>query len=262
MQLPMIGLGTWLLTGQECEQIVKTALNVGYRHIDTASAYDNHKAIKKGIAGFPRSELFLTSKFTMDQIDDAKIDLSVEKACNLALKELGTDYLDLYLIHWPDHHRPMARIFAAMEKLVQKGKAHQIGVCNNNIHHLQDLGSHKPSANQVEFHPYLYQKDLWHYCQERGIQLIAYRPFGKGSLIKEPTFQKIGKKHGKSGGQIILRWIIQKGIPVIPKASSESHLKENLAVFDFSLTPAEMEEIDSLNKNKRYCQPDHPEFQY
>lgn len=264
MDIPLIGLGTWLLSGDECTRVVKTALDIGYRHIDTASAYDNHADVRKGIARFPREQLFLTSKITLEEIDDDNIDASIEKGCDLALKELGTDYLDLYLIHWPNQQRPMAKMVQGMDKLIQKGKVRKIGVSNFTVHHLSDLGQDisKVSANQVEFHPYLYQNELWQYCKSHAIRLIAYRPFGKGALVKEPLFAKIGERHGKSAGQVILRWIVQKGIPVIPKASSEPHLKENFEIFDFALTQEEMGELDAINRGQRFCQPDHPEFNY
>jgi diketogulonate reductase-like aldo/keto reductase len=264
VKLPLLGLGTYELTGAEGSKIVETAIDIGYRHIDTAHVYGNHKAIKKGIKGTDRSELFITSKFTLDQIDPSKIVSSVEESCDLALKELGTDYLDLYLIHWPDRSAPMAKIFKAMEKLVKKKKILKAGVSNFTVHHLEDFaeeGCH-PAANQVEFHPYLYQKKLLDFCRENKIELIAYRPLGKKKLVKEPLFKKIGLPYEKTPAQVILRWFIQKKIPVIPKASSKKHLIENFDIFDFSLTAAEMKQIDALNQNKRFCSPDDPELQY
>jgi len=263
-KIPLIGLGTWQLRGRECTQIVRTALEMGYQHIDTAHVYENHKAIKKAIAGFDRNKLFLTSKLSLEQVDQDRIDVSVEKACNLALKELGIDFLDLYLIHWPDRAMPLSRIFQAMHRLKERGKIKEAGVSNFTIHHLQDLlqGEKRPFANQVEFHPYLYQKELLDYCQSNQIELISYRPLGKGKLLEEPLFAKIGQYHQKTGAQIILRWLIQKNIPVIPKASSKRHLQENLEIFDFSLTEQEMHQLDHLNKNIRFCGADSTEFDY
>lgn len=181
MDIPSLGLGTYDLRNKQCTKIVQEALKIGYRHIDTADVYDNHKAVGKGIHGFERSELFVTSKFFLDLINPKKVEASVLKTCNKALKELGLEYLDLYLIHWPDRTYPMSEIFKAMEKLVSSGKVRHVGVSNFTIHHLEDLHRDgcRPQANQVEFHPYLFQKSLLEYCHHHKILLIAYRPFGK-----------------------------------------------------------------------------------
>ncbi|MCI0382206.1 MAG: aldo/keto reductase [Chlamydiae bacterium] len=265
MEMALLGLGTYELQGKECTELVKKALNLGYTHIDTAHAYENHRDIAKAIAGKDRSSLFITSKFFLDFVDDSKIDKSIEESCDLALKELKTNYLDLYLIHWPNRNRPLEEILKSMQKLVANGKIRHAGVSNYTIHHLQDaldVGL-KIYANQVEFHPYLNQEDLLQFCNENGIKLIAYRPFGKGDLLKEePKFNAIGKKYNKTGGQIVLRWLVQKGIAVIPKTTSISHLKENMAIFDFELKHEDMKLIDSLNKNKRYCDTEWSEFNY
>lgn len=261
MKIPMVGLGTWELRDGECTKIVQLALELGYRHIDTAHNYGNHKAIQKAIKDFDRSQLFLTSKLALNLVDAKHVEKSVEKSCDLALEELGTDYLDLYLIHWPDRDLPMIKIYEAMENLVAKKKIKHAGVSNYTEHHLEDLGL-TPWANQVEFHPFLYQKKLWDYCKKHGIQLIAYRPFGKKLLLKEPIFEKIAKHYKKTGSQIILRWLIQKGIPAIPKASKEKHLRENLEIFDFELSGDDMQVLDHLNKDQRFCGAENPEFNY
>ncbi len=265
LKIPLIGLGTYNLLGHQCVKIIKEALAIGYRHIDTAHAYENHHAVGEGIKGFDRDKLFITSKIALEQIDDKKIFDSVEKACDKVLKELRLEYLDLYLIHWPDRKRPMIEILKAMNGLIQAGKVRHAGVSNYTIHHLQDALDAKLSvaANQVEFHPYLYQKQLLEFCNQHGVQLIAYRPLGKGELLKvEPLFAQIGEKYGKTGGQIVLRWCVQKQISVIPKASSKKHLEENFNIFDFSLSDQDMKALDHLNKNKRYCDPDWEEFNY
>lgn len=261
MKLPLLGLGTWDLRGRECTKIVKLALELGYRHIDTALNYENHEAIRQGLEGFPRDKLFITSKFALELLDSK---YSVEETCDAALEELGIDYLDLYLIHWPDRKKPMAQIFKQMEKLVEKGKIRHAGVSNFTIHHIQDLleDGCKPFANQVEFHPYLFQKDLLDYCKLQKIELISYRPLGKGALLKEPLFNKIAAHHAKSPTQIILRWLVQQEIPAIPKASSKEHLAENIDIFDFSLSPDEMKAIFSLHHNKRFCKGGNDEFNY
>jgi 2,5-diketo-D-gluconate reductase B len=266
MDLPQIGLGTWELRGEECTKVVKLALELGYQHIDTAHIYQNHQAIKKAVKGYDRNKLYITSKIALqEQVSVAKPRESVKNACEHALRELGMDYLDLYLIHRPDPGFPLDEIFLAMEDLIAHGKIVKAGVSNYNVHYLQDL--HKagctPFANQVEFHPYLYQKELLNYCNRYRIKLISFRPFGKGKLLREePLFHAIGEKYNKTGAQVILRWLIQKEIPVIPKASSKKHLLENLELFDFSLTKSEMRQLDSLHKDKRYCHPEDPVYIY
>ncbi len=267
VEIPLIGFGTWLLSGRECENAVRLALEAGYRHIDTAFHYENHNEIAKAIKGYDREKLFITSKLAigLGQIDDQSVQKSVERALDTALKELQTDYLDLFLIHYPDRDRPIEEILEAMHALVSKGKLRSPGVSNYTQHHLQDAYDRgvKVPFNQVEFHPYLYQKELLEFSLKNGTRLIAYRPFGKGQLLEdEPLFASIGKGHNKTAGQVVLRWIIQKNIPVIPKASSEDHIRENLALFDFELSNKEMAQIDGLNKNFRYCAREWNEFNY
>ncbi|NGX59739.1 MAG: putative oxidoreductase [Chlamydiae bacterium] len=266
-KIPLIGLGTYLLTGKTCTKIVEEALEIGYRHIDTAFAYQNHKEIAKAIKGFDREKLFITSKLAvgLEQINDQNIEKSVEAACDLALKELQIEYLDLLLIHWPDRTRPLEQILAAMHTLVHKEKIRFPGVSNFTKHHLQDAYDAGVAVpfNQVEFHPYLYQKELLDFGREHGTELIAYRPFGKGLLMdQDHLFAEIGKVHGKTPAQVILRWIIQKKVPVIPKASSTKHLLENFALFDFSLSSSEEAKLDAINKNCRFCETDWNEFDY
>jgi 2,5-diketo-D-gluconate reductase B len=264
MKLPLIGLGTWQLKGHECTEAVKCALEIGYRHIDTSINYENQEAIKKALKGFDRKQIFITSKFELDMLDLKKIAQSVEEICDLALKQLGTDYVDLFLIHWPHKEMPITEVFKATERLIQKGKIKKAGVSNFTLHHLENLLNDgcKPAANQVEFHPYLYQKELWEYCKAEKIQLIAYEPLGKGALVKDPVLEKIGACHHKSAVQVLLRWLVQKEIPSIPRSSSKKHLTENLAVFDFELSNQEMHEIEKLNQDKRFCDPEISEFNY
>jgi len=264
LEIPLLGLGTYDLRGEKGTQVVQQALEMGYRHIDTAHVYENHSAIGKAIQGWKRDELFITSKFRLEHVDMHSIDSSVEKLCDAALKELKTDYLDLYLIHWPDHLLPIWKVFKAMEKLVAKDKIKGAGVSNFTIHHLEDMDKEgcRPIVNQVEFHPYLYQKELWQYCLGQHITLVAYRPLGKGQLLEDPVFSEIAERYKKSGAQVILRWIVQKNIPVIPKASNEKHLRHNFEIFDFALSDIDMRLLDDLNLNKRFCKPDEKELAY
>ncbi len=264
MDVPLIGLGTYNLLGKECTKIVRAALEMGYRHIDTAHSYANHKAIGKALKTHKRDSFFLTSKLALEEVDPKNIARSVELACSRALKELETQYLDLYLIHWPDRTLDISAIFASLDDLKAKGLIRHAGVSNFTIHHLQDLArdGYHPDANQVEFHPYLYQKELLAFCKEHQISLIAYRPLGKGELLHTREVQAIAKAHEKTAAQILLRWLVQQSIPTIPKASSFAHLRENFDLFNFFLTKEEMHKLNCLNKNKRFCIADHPEFLY
>lgn len=265
VNIPLIGLGTYNLLKKECTQIVRKALHMGYRHIDTAHAYENHKAIAPALKEHERSEIFLTSKLALDEVDPKHMASSVEHACTRALKELGTDYLDLYLIHWPDRTLDLSALFASLDALKVKGYIRYAGVSNFTRHHLQDLlrdGLH-PEANQVEFHPLLNQRELLSFCRENRIELIAYRPLGKGELLHVRAIQAIATKHHKTPALILLRWLVQQRIPAIPKASSEKHLRENIAALDsFALDEEEMHAIDALDQGKRFCGEDHPEFKY
>jgi 2,5-diketo-D-gluconate reductase B len=255
--IPLLGLGTLRLCGEACISTIRKAIELGYRHIDTAPMYHNHQDVREGIAPFDRDKLFITSKYLPEQG-------CIETACDLALKELGMEYLDLYLIHWPDRAQPMEAILRTMEKLKAKGKILQFGVSNYTINHLKDMLDKgiKIPYNQVEFHPYLFQKELWDFCRKHQIQLISYRPLGKGELLTEPAFEKIGHKYQKTPAQVVLRWILQKNIPVLIKTSSEERLKENFSLFDFSLTPDEELLLDGLNRNKRFCVTKWADFNY
>ena len=256
--MPLVGLGTWEIRGEECIRTIKTALDIGYRHIDTAHIYENHQEVGKAIEGWNREELFITSKFTLNDQRPAL------EALDEALRDLGTSYLDLYLVHRPDRSKNLPAILEKLMPAVSEGKILHLGVSNFTIHHLQDLFSAGFSAavNQVEFHPYLNQQQLHKFCKEHGVRLVAYRPLGKGGLVKDPLFESIGKKYGKTAVQVILRWLVQKEIPVIPKASSKKHLQENFSIFDFSLSSEDMQILDSLGQKERFCAPDWADFDY
>ncbi len=266
VKIPLVGLGTWDIRGAEGTKTIRLAYELGYRHLDTASVYENHKAIGKALKDLPREDMFLTSKIATKQIDVKKVEKSVEKACDLALKELGTDYIDLYLLHWPDRSLPLPEILSAIAGLIAKGKIRCMGVSNFAIGHLRDALKKKVPivANQVEFHPYLYQKKLLDYSKKHGIKLIGYRPLGmgRGGLLQDPVIAKIGKRHEKSPAQVILRWFVQKKIPVICKAAKPSHLKANIDIFDFDLSDKELASIDGLNCDKRLCAAGWDDFNY
>ena len=260
--MPWLGLGVFLSQeGAEVENAVKIALANGYRHIDTAAIYKNERGVGKAIieSGVPRNEIFLTSKvWNTDQGYQSALE-----AFDKSLEKLQTDYLDLYLIHWPKGKRSV-ETWKALEELYKAGRIRAIGISNFLVHHLEDFLPHckiVPAVNQVEFHPELIQPDLLKYCQEKGIQMEAWSPIMKGRVNEIPVMQEIAAKYGKTPVQVVLRWDIQKGVVTIPKSVKEERIISNTDFFDFELTPEEMAKIDALDQNKRIGpHPDHISF--
>lgn len=257
--MPILGLGTWQLTGKECEKAVKDAISLGYTHIDTAEYYNNQKEIGKAIKNADRKKLFITSKVWHDNL---KYD-DVIKACEKTLNDLETSYLDLYLIHWPNKRIGMKETFNALKKLYNDKKIRSVGVSNFTIAHLEEalkIFEIPIAVNQVEFHPYLYQKDLLDFCTKNRIILTAYSPLAQGKVFNEKRMTEISKRYNKTPGQITLRWMIDKNIVVIPKARGITHLKSNMKLFDFKLTETDNIMIEALNKNERMINPSFAEF--
>ncbi len=251
IKMPQIGLGVlFAKNDSEVENAVVAALSIGYRKIDTASAYQNEGGVGLGIkrSGIPREDVFITTKvWNTDQGYDSTL-----KAFDKSLRELQTDYVDLYLIHWPVRAK-YKETYNAMEQIYKSGKAKAIGVCNFNIQQLEDLMEHSnivPALNQVEVHPYLSQKELLQFCIKHGIQLEAWRPIMMGKVVDIPELSEIGKVHNKSEAQVALRWLVQKGVAVIPKSVKPERIRENFEIFDFELRPFEMSAIENLNQNR------------
>jgi diketogulonate reductase-like aldo/keto reductase len=266
VKMPWLGLGVFKVKeGPELEHAVKTAIQHGYRSIDTAAIYENEAGVGRGIreglkeAGISREELFVTSKVW-------NADLGYEStlaAYETSLRKLGLEYLDLYLIHWPVAGK-FKESWRALETLYKEGRVKAVGVSNFHIHHLEELmkdAEIKPMVNQVEFHPYLTQKELRAYCKEQGIQFEAWSPLMQGQLFNHPLLQEIADKYHKSVAQVILRWDLQHGVVTIPKSTKEQRIIENATVFDFALTQEEMELIDGLNRNHRVG-PDPDNFDF
>lgn len=255
-EIPVLGLGTWRLTGRECIKAVKGALKLGYTHIDTATIYGNEGEIGLALkeAGVKRSGIFLTSKVWVDSLYyDGVLD-----ACRKSLKALRTDYLDLYLIHWPSREFPMEETLDAMKRLAREGKARSIGVSNFTIPLLKEAlkASGVPiSVNQVEYHPYLNQGGLLEFCRDNRIVITAYCPLARKAILGDKTLSAIAGRKGKTTAQVSLRWLLQKGMAAIPKASSPEHLRENLDVFGWRLSPQEMRGIDNIGREKRMVNP-------
>ncbi|KOR94063.1 aldo/keto reductase [Geobacillus stearothermophilus] len=262
VKMPWVGLGVYKVKeGEEVKSTVRTALEIGYRHIDTAAFYENEEGVGQAIreSGIPREQVFVTTKvWNTDQGYETTL-----KAFDASLKKLGFDYVDLYLVHWPVKGK-YKETYKALEKLYKDGYVRAIGVSNFQIHHLQDVLADceiKPMVNQVEYHPRLTQKELLTFCRENGIQLEAWSPLMRGEILTEPTIVEIGKKYGKTPAQVVLRWGLQHGVVTIPKSVTPARIKENADIFDFSLTDEEMKQIDALNLNKRVG-PDPDNFNF
>ena len=247
-EIPVLGLGTWTLRDEQCKTVVKTALELGYNHIDTAWMYANQKEIGEALReiGAVREELFITSKVWHTHL---KYD-QVHSQSDECLADLQTDYLDLLLIHHPgDGSVPMEETLSAFNEIHDAGKAKSIGISNFSIEQVDQARaiSQAPiSTNQVEYHAHSQHEDLLQHCQALQIPLTAHRPLAVGKIIGDPVLRGIGGKHGKTAAQVALRWLLQKGLIVIPKASSAPHLRENLDLFAWELTSEEMETINNL----------------
>lgn len=249
-KIPKVGLGTWRLTGEDCRQAIATAINLGYRHIDTAQVYGNEREIGDAIRAskIDRDKLFLTTKLGGQNYSHDAVLRSTEES----LAKLNTDYIDLLLIHWPADRipigtTPLAETLGAMNELVENGTVRHIGVSNFDIDRLDEarnLSEAPILTNQVQYHPFWDQTRLLEYCQIHDVMLTAYSPFGHGGALDDRVLVEIGDRHGKSSAQVALRWLIQQEmVCTIPKATSYEHLKSNLAVFDFELTDKEMNDI-------------------
>lgn len=247
--MPMIGFGTWPMKGDECQKAVASALEIGYRHIDTAAGYGNHEAVAAAIrdSGVAREDLFLTTKIGHRDLHyDA-----ILAGCDRALQELQTDYIDLYLIHWPNPEIPLTESLPAFRTLLDTGRIRNFGVSNFTTVRLQEALSLfilPISANQVEYHPYLNDRVLHKFCTMNDIVLTAYSPLALGKVREDALLQSIGERHGKSPSQVALRWLLQRGIVSIPKASSRAHIQSNFEIFDFELTPEEFQQVDTIER--------------
>jgi diketogulonate reductase-like aldo/keto reductase len=242
-EMPVLGLGTWQLAGSTCERIVRAALELGYHHFDTAELYGNESEIGAALADADRESLFLTSKVSSELLRTN----DVIRACRGSLERLRTDYLDLYLIHWPNDEIPIAETMDGMLYLVEEGMVRSVGVSNFDVRRLQEAMSVSdvPVCNdQVEYHPYRHRRELPEFCRTHGITLTAYCPLAKGRVVRDPLLTRIGRPYGKSAAQVSLRWLLQKGAVVIPKASSVEHLRANMDMDGWELSPQDMQAID------------------
>lgn len=251
IEMPQIGFGVWKIPFNQTAKIVTNTIKNHYRLIDTAKQYGNEEQVGQGIkdSGIEREQLFLTTKiFNGDQGDVDKL----RNAFNEQLKKLGTDHVDLLLLHWPVFNKYIES-WRALEAIYNDGQARSIGVCNFDVDHLQNLMDHAnimPMVNRIEFNPRIHQPDTVAFCQDNHIQLEAWSPLGNGQLLSSPVISKIAKEHGKTPAQVILRWELQQDFIVIPKSVHEERMRENRDINDFKLDADEMEAIAMLDEEK------------
>ena len=255
IEVPAIGYGTWLVEGDDAREGVRDALEIGYRQIDTARAYGNEREVGRGLAesGVPRDEIFLTTKVPYDEATAAEVERDAEQS----LERLGVDHLDLLLLHWPNADVPLEETLEAMNKVREDGRTRHIGVSNFPAGLLRQALEIAPVAcDQVEYHPFLDQSRLLELARERDVLITAYSPLAHGRVPDDPALAQIGERHGKTAGQVALRWLLdQPGVSPIPKASSHARREENFDVFGFALTDEDRAEIDGLAKDGRTANP-------
>jgi len=253
VEMPYFGLGVWRTNeGTEVENSVKWALESGYRHIDTAAIYENERGVGNAIkaSGIPRNELFITTKAWNENQRQNTVMKGFEKSLEL----LQTDYVDLYLIHWPVKEKYTAT-WKVMEEIYRSGRARAIGVSNFLQHHLEDIfgmARIKPMVNQMECHPYLVQQPLIDFCHSHNIVYEAWRPIMHGKVNELPLFIELSKKYKKMPVHIVLRWNLQKGIVTIPKSVHKDRIESNANIFDFELSDEDIHRIDALDRNERF----------
>jgi 2,5-diketo-D-gluconate reductase A len=261
--IPQLGFGVFQIEPKDTAEAVSTALQAGYRHIDTAEMYGNEREVGEAVAksGLDRSDIFVTSKLS----NDAHLPEDARLAFELSLQELGFDYLDLFLIHWPLPTRydgDFVSTWKALEEFYRDGRARSIGVSNFQPHHLRRLHENTevpPAVNQIEVHPFLTQDEVRGFCAEHGIAVEAWSPIGQGLELDDPTIVSIAQRAGKTPAQVILRWHIQRGDIIFPKSVTPSRVKENIDIFDFELADGDVAEISALNKDQR-TGPDPDKF--
>ena len=248
VELPQVGLGVYKL-GDKTVASIHAALAAGYRSIDTATRYQNEDLVGEAVrtCGLPRSDVFVTTKVW----NDAQREHRQRQAFEDSLRVLDIEYIDMYMVHWAIEGC-YVETWKILEKLYEEKLVRAIGVCNFEIHHLEELAKHAgimPMVNQIEIHPKNTRKELIRYCQERGIVCEAWAPLGSGTVLEEPVLNEIAEKYGKTPAQVILRWDLQNGLAVIPRSSNPVRIAQNIDLYDFELSEEDMARIDALNEN-------------
>ncbi len=247
-RIPALGFGTWQLSGKVAQSMVESALAIGYRHIDTAQMYGNEREVGAGIqaSGVPREDIFLTTKVWPDRFRAADFRRSVEES----LERLGLPFVDLLLLHWPNPSVPLKETMGALDEARELGRARHVGVSNFTTRLIDEaLGCARSPlvTDQVEYHPFLGQKAVIEKLRGHGMALTAYCPLARGRVFGNATLETIAGRHGKTVGQVALRWLVQQpGVIAIPRSSKPEHARSNFEIFDFDLTPTEMQQIEAL----------------
>jgi 2,5-diketo-D-gluconate reductase B len=256
--IPKLGLGTWQNTDpEECVNSVSSALNMGYQHIDTAQAYDNEEDVGRGLeeADVDREDFFLATKVWIDQLAPENVKSSTRES----LDKLGVDSVDLLYIHWPAGDYQPDETLEAFKDLVEEGKIDNIGISNftpEQVDEAMEIAGEHILANQVEMHPLLQQEELLKKCREHDIYLVAYSPLARGEVFNVPEIQEVAEKHGVSEAQVSLAWLMEKdNVVVIPKASSEEHIRDNFEALELELDEEDIKKIDSIEREEREVDP-------
>ena len=251
-EMPVVGIGTWNIEGESLRESLRAALGAGYAHVDTAEGYMNEAEIGDVLAEYDRDDLFLTSKVLPSNLDYE----SVIESCEASLDRLGTDYLDLYLIHWPNPAISLRETLHAMERLRERGSVRNVGVSNFSAYQLSAAHhvSNVPIAvNQIEFHPWFQRPELVEYCRETDTVVEAAAPLARTEIFGDETVRELADEYDRTPAQIVLRWAVEKGVVVLPKSSSPEHVRENVALFDWELDDADRERLDGIDR-------DHPVY--
>ena len=258
-EIPNLGLGTWQNTEpEECSDAVKTALEMGYEHIDTAQIYENEESVGKGLAeaDVDREDYFLASKVWIDQLTPENVKSSTRES----LEKLGVDSVDLMYIHWPSGDYQPQETLKAFKQLIHSGKIKNIGVSNftpEQVDKAMEIAPKHIIANQVEMHPLLQQEELLEKCREHDITLVAYSPLARGEVFEVEALQEIAEKHGVSEAQVSLAWLMQKeNVVAIPKATGEDHIRDNFEALDLELDEEDVEKIESIDREERMVDPE------
>ncbi|MFC6824195.1 aldo/keto reductase [Halopelagius fulvigenes] len=249
-EIPQVGAGTWDIGGETVKESVGAALDAGYAHVDTAEGYENEAEIGEVLAEYDREEIFLTSKVLPSNLHYE----SVLESCEASLDRLGTDYLDLYLIHWPNPTISLRETMQALERLHEEGKVRNIGVSNFSKYQLMfalKVADVPIAVNQVEFHPWLYQEDLLEYCEDNDVVLTAAAPLARTEVLEDPVIRDVAEEYDRTPAQVVLRWQVQKGVVTIPKSSTPEHIRSNFEVGDWELDADDVGRIDDIDTEKR-----------